>query len=91
MLKNMKNEKCTLQDVNFCEKTKPWKMRFSHSSTWNMKKIMKNMENEKYRLKDLKYVEKLKNVENEKRTVQDLEYGEKTEKKLKMRYKHSMT
>ena len=42
----------------FARKQKPWKMRISHSSTWNMQKIMENMENEKYILQDLEYGKK---------------------------------
>ena len=35
-LKNLKNEKCTPQDLDYVEKTETWKNRRTHCMTWNM-------------------------------------------------------
>ena len=36
-LKNIKNEKCTPQDMDYGKKNeKTWKMRHTHCATWNM-------------------------------------------------------
>ena len=54
-LKNVKNEKCTLKDLEYCEKTeKGGKFRNVHCRTWNMARKLKIMENEKNSLDDLK-------------------------------------
>jgi hypothetical protein len=47
----MKNEKCSLQDLEYDEKTeKVRKFRNVHCRTWNMGRKRKIMENEKYTL-----------------------------------------
>ena len=54
-LKNVKNEKCTLQDLEYGEKTeKGGKFRNVHCRTWNMARKLKIMENDKHPLEDLK-------------------------------------
>ena len=54
-LKNVKNEKCTLKDLEYGEKTeKGGKFRNVNCSTWNIARKLKIMENEKNPLDDLK-------------------------------------
>ena len=54
-VKNVKNEKCTLQDLDYGEKTeKIGKFRTVHCRTWNMARKLKIMENDKHPLDDLK-------------------------------------
>ena len=58
-LKNVKNEKQTLFELEYGQKhAKTWKMRNAHSRTWNMARKLKIMENEKHTLQDVKYGEK---------------------------------
>ena len=54
-LKIMENEKYTLYDVKYGEKTeKGGKFRNVHCRKWNMARTLKIMENEKHPLDDLK-------------------------------------
>ena len=54
-LKNVKNEKCTLQDLDYGEKTENiGKFRTVHCMTWNMARKLNIMENEKHSLDDFK-------------------------------------
>ena len=54
-LKNVKNEKCTLKDLEYGEKTENHgKFRNVHCRTWDMARKLKIMENEKHPLDDLK-------------------------------------
>ena len=54
-MKIMENEKYTLQDVKYGEKTeKGGIFRNVHCRTWNMARKLKIMENEKYPLDNLK-------------------------------------
>ena len=53
--KKRENEKCTLKDLEYGEKTeKGGKFRNVHCRTWNMARKLKIMENEKHSLDDLK-------------------------------------
>ena len=55
----MKNEKYTLQDLNYEKKTeKKWKMRNAHSRDWSMARKIKIIENEKQTWQDMNYGEK---------------------------------
>ena len=55
-LKNVKNEKHTLQDLEYGEKTKTWTTRNGHCRTVATK--LTNEENEKLTWQDLEYGEK---------------------------------
>ena len=58
-LRNVENEKCTLQDQGYGEKhSKTWKMRNAHCRTWSMEGKVKIMENENNKLQDVEYGEK---------------------------------
>ena len=68
----MKNEKCTLQDLEYGEKTGKLKqgklknvenLEMSNCRTWNMARKLKIMENEKFPLDDLKNEEITENRE----------------------------
>ena len=59
ILKNVENEKCTIQDLKIGEKPeKSEKMRNAHCRSWNMVRKLKNVENETQKLYDLEYCEK---------------------------------
>ena len=61
-LENLKNEKYTLQDLDYGEKTeKTCKMRQKHCRNWNMARNTENGENEKCTLQNLEYREKTEN------------------------------
>ena len=54
-LKNVKNEKLSLQDLEYGKKTeKGGKFRNVNCRTWNIARKLKIMENEKHPLADLK-------------------------------------
>ena len=78
-LKNVENDKCTLQALEHGEKTEiTWKMKQKTLQDLEYgKKYGKNVQNEKCTLQSLKYCENLKIMENEKHTLQDLKYHEK--------------
>ena len=81
-LKNMENEKHTLQDWKVARKnSKTWIMRNAHGSTWNMARKLKIVDNETQTLFDMEYGEKhsiMWKMRNEQ--LQDIEYGRKIEK-----------
>ena len=56
ILKNVENEKCTLQDLGYGKKqSKPWKMKNVQHRIWKMARKLKNKENETHTLQDLEY------------------------------------
>ena len=77
-LKNVKNEKCTLQDLEYGEKTENHGKRETHTISPKIcQEKVKNVNNEKYTLQDLDYCQNTINVENETKTQLDPEYAEK--------------
>ena len=60
IVKNVENEKCTLQDLECGKKTEKHEVRHKHYMIWNMAKRMKYVENGKCTLYDLEYGKKKK-------------------------------
>ena len=76
-LKNVKNEKSTLQDLDYGEKTEKRGKR-DRNTIWpgNFWEILKNVENGNAQCGILGIIRKLKNIENEAQTLYNREYGE---------------
>ena len=62
ILKHVKNQKFTLQELEYGKKTEKYgKWDKKHCLTWNMARNTENVENEKCTLYDLEYGEKTGN------------------------------
>ena len=81
-LKNVENEKCTLQDMEYGKKTENLKNQKSTLQDQNMaKKKLKNVENEKRTLQDFEYGQKTgKRERMRKANMSKLNIARKTEK-----------
>ena len=76
----MKNENCTLQDLEYFEKTDKRGKEKPHSRTRNMARNTEKEEKKKHKRQDLEYSEKQWNTRNtEKYRLQYLDFGDKTE------------
>ena len=65
ILKNLENEKCTLQDLEQFKKSGNVKNETHKTRTWKMARKLKIKENETHTLQDLEYgKKKFKNAEN---------------------------
>ena len=58
MVYNGKNEKNTLQYLDYGKETETCKMRHKHSMTWNVGRKLNNVENETRKMYILEYGEK---------------------------------
>ena len=61
ILKNVENEKCTLQDLEYGKESKNQESETQTLQAWNVARNSQNVENEKFTHQDLEYGEKTEN------------------------------